>query len=113
MLENILHSEGEKEEEGEEKGVEKETIDQIKSILSEETLKILQTLGFNYRQAIGEPLTQIVRAWVLSKTDADNRKLELEILKTQSYNTSLELAEKDDYLDRLKEVRETYKTFHS
>lgn len=112
MLENILQSEGEKTEEREEEA-RKKTIDQIKSILSEETLKILQTLGFNYRQAIGEPLTQIVRDWILSKIESNNRKLELEILKEQSYKANFELIGKDDYSDRLKEMQETYKTFHS
>lgn len=114
MLENILQSEGEKtEEKEEEEEARKKTIDQIKSILSEETLKILQTLGFNYRQAIGEPLTQIVRDWILSKIESNNRELELEILKEQSYKANFELIGKDDYSDRLKEMRETYKIFHS
>lgn len=91
----------------------KEMMDQITSILSEDTLKVFQTLGFNYRQAIGEPLTQVVRDWILSKIESNNRKLELEILKEQSYKANFELIGKDDYSDRLKEMQETYKTFHS
>lgn len=35
-------------------------LDTIRSLLSPETVKILQLVGFNYRQAIGEPLTQVV-----------------------------------------------------
>lgn len=33
----------------------------LKSLLSKETLRILQLVGFNYRAAIGEPLTELVR----------------------------------------------------
>ena len=100
-------------EEGDETSKSKETIKQIEPILSKDTLKVLQTLGFNYRQAIGEPLTQIVRDWILSKTESNNRKLELEILKEQNYKANFELIGKDDYSDRFKEMQETYKTFHS
>lgn len=100
-------------EEGDETSKSKETIKQIEPILSKDTLKVLQTLGFNYRQAIGEPLTQIVRDWILSKTESNNHKLELEILKEQNYKANFELIGKDDYSDRFKEMQETYKTFHS
>ena len=105
-VESILQSE---------EGISKsaKSLEQIKPILSEDTLKVLQTLGFNYRKAIGEPLTQIVRDWILSKTESNNRKLELEILKEQNYKANFELIGKDDYSDRLKEMQETYKTFHS
>ena len=32
----------------------------LEVILSKETLKILQLLGFNYKEAIGEPLTSVI-----------------------------------------------------
>lgn len=35
------------------------TYDQIKNLISVDTLKTMQLLGFNYKAAIGEPLTQI------------------------------------------------------
>lgn len=38
----------------------------LQPLLSQDTLKILQILGFNYREAIGEPLTQVVRSYVCS-----------------------------------------------
>ncbi len=99
-------------EEGDETSKSKETIKQIKPILSTDTLKVLQTLGFNYRQAIGEPLTQIVRDLILSKMRSDNRELELKILQNQGHNTYLAIGEKDDYSDRLEKIQEAYKTFH-
>ena len=33
--------------------------EQIKALISVDTLKTMQLLGFNYKAAIGEPLTQI------------------------------------------------------
>ncbi len=33
--------------------------DQIKNLISVDTLKTMQLLGFNYKAAIGEPLTEI------------------------------------------------------
>lgn len=35
------------------------SVEQLKSILSVETLTIMQLLGFNYKKAIGEPLTKL------------------------------------------------------
>ncbi|WP_127822697.1 hypothetical protein [Acidipropionibacterium jensenii] len=39
----------------------------LETLTSTETVKILQLLGFNYRKAIGEPLTEVVNSWI-SKT---------------------------------------------
>ena len=36
---------------------QKETVEQLSSLLSVETLAVMQLLGFNYKRAIGEPLT--------------------------------------------------------
>ena len=36
-----------------------ESYDQIKELISVDTLKTMQLLGFNYKAAIGDPLTQI------------------------------------------------------
>lgn len=46
---------------------QKETVDQIKSVLSVETLTIMQLLGFNYKRAIGEPLTLLLQKTIESK----------------------------------------------
>ena len=41
-------------------------MDTVRPILSHDTLKVLQILGFNYRKAIGEPLTEVVHSYVAS-----------------------------------------------
>jgi len=40
----------------------------INTLLSMETLKVLQLLGFNYKRAIGEPLTELVSELIKSQT---------------------------------------------
>lgn len=48
-----------------------EAIEAVKSLLSVELLTIMQTVGFNYRRALGEPLTEIVRSRLLAKFAAE------------------------------------------
>lgn len=43
------------------------SIDLIKPLLSKEMFNIMQILGFNFRKAIGEPLTELLSAWISSK----------------------------------------------
>ena len=47
-------------------------IETIEPLLSLSTLTVLQTLGFNYKRAIGEPLTNLVRDLIIGK-DKDNQ----------------------------------------
>ncbi len=63
---------------------QKETVDQIKSVISVETLTIMQLLGFNYKRAVGEPLTTLLQKTIESKNPADsstNQKLQLAIIE--------------------------------
>lgn len=48
-------------------------LEQIKSILSVESLTIMQLLGFNYKKAIGEPLTNLLKVFIESKMPTDNK----------------------------------------
>ena len=49
-----------------------ETFEQIKELISVDTLKAIQLLGFNYKAAIGEPLTQLCANAILSKSKSAN-----------------------------------------
>lgn len=40
-------------------GTNTQAFEQLKSLISVDTLKAMQLLGFNYREAIGEPLTKV------------------------------------------------------
>lgn len=63
---------------------QKETVEQIKSVLSVETLNIMQLLGFNYKKAVGEPLTSLLQKTIESKIPIDpvmNQKFQLAIIE--------------------------------
>lgn len=50
-----------------------ESYEQIKALISVDTLKTMQLLGFNYKVAIGEPLTLMLKNFILSKvTEPDS-----------------------------------------
>lgn len=51
-----------------------EEVEAFKPLLSTESLKILQLLGFNYREAIGQPLTQVVSSYVESMKPSNPKK---------------------------------------
>ena len=60
----------------------KDDFEQIKSLLSVETLTIMQLLGFNYKKAIGEPFTNLLKRVIESKMPSDvetNTKFALKI----------------------------------
>lgn len=50
-------------------GGDNEFVSTIKKILSAETLKILKLLGFNYKEAIGQPLTMLVSKAINNQTN--------------------------------------------
>lgn len=55
-----------------------DAFNQIKSLISVDTLKVMQLLGFNYKAAIGEPLTNIcanaIHSWGNKKTQFAGNK---------------------------------------
>lgn len=55
-----------------------DAFNQIKSLISIDTLKVMQLLGFNYKAAIGEPLTSIcadaIHSWGNKKTQLAGNK---------------------------------------
>jgi hypothetical protein len=72
-----------------------EMIALIQPLLSVETVTVLQLIGFNFRRAIGEPLTQLVSQLILSKAQP-NPALTLEIQRL-----SLGVAQDPEAFDRL------------
>lgn len=47
-------------------GDAEELLGTLGPLLSAQTVTILQLLGFNFQKAIGEPLTNLVAAWISS-----------------------------------------------
>jgi hypothetical protein len=59
-------------------GVE-EMSDMLGTLLSVETITVLDRLGFNFRRAIGEPLTSLVAGLILAKAPGANSDHEVRL----------------------------------
>jgi hypothetical protein len=59
-------------------GQTEQTMDLLAPLLSVHTVKVLQLLGFNFREAIGQPLTKLIAGLIQSKTQPSNNIEELE-----------------------------------
>jgi hypothetical protein len=80
-------------------------VDLLTPLLSAETVTILQLLGFNFRRAIGEPLTELVASLISTRTPADSdRLLELQALQSQRDIKYIELASDPESFARLKNL---------
>lgn len=74
-------------------------IDTIKSIVSKEMITVLQLVGFNFKQAIGEPLTTLIRSMIESKTPTND--MEQRKLSTINSNLSIEISRDKEAYGRL------------
>jgi hypothetical protein len=73
---NSNNKDGQTEENQETGGQTPETIvEMVRSLLSVETISILQLIGFNFKEAIGQPLTELAAAFISSKVPTDNNRL--------------------------------------
>lgn len=89
-------------------GAAEEIIELIQPLLSVETVTILQLIGFNFRKAIGEPLTELVSKLILSKTQPDPALvLEVQRLNLVRETAYLEIAQNPEALARLAEMSGT------
>lgn len=59
-----------------------ESYEQIKALISVDTLKTMQLLGFNYKAAIGEPLTLTLKNFILSKVAEPDSLIALQKIVT-------------------------------
>jgi len=98
MIQQLLPSQ----ESGAESGTV-QVLDQIKSLLSVESLTILQLIGFNFKEAIGQPLTTLVERAILSRVqDASNTRLaELSFQRDTALFQLLQDPEGRESLNRL------------
>lgn len=85
VVERLMASSGEMDDET------RQQIDTVKSVLTPELLTIVQLVGFNYRRAIGEPLTALVEHLILNLVpSSDNVELQsLELKRQTAYFSAL------------------------
>jgi len=79
-------------------------IQTFKPLLSVETVNILQLLGFNFRQGIGAPLTQRLKA-LIEGSGSTGAELQIESLRAQ--RAAMELSADPDAYDRFRNLYPT------
>lgn len=52
---------------------QKSNLELMVGLLNKDTLKTMQLLGFNYKKAIGEPLTEVCSSLILSKINSNQQ----------------------------------------
>lgn len=76
-------------------------IDTIKPILSKEFFNILQILGFNFKKAVGEPLTEWVASLIRANINTNDRNMELQILSQQREIEYFKICQDEEAYKRL------------
>lgn len=80
------------------------SLDMIKPLLSKEMFNILQLLGFNFKQAIGEPLTVLIRGMISSKTPTSSEQtIELQIQSEKRQTEYFKIIQDEEASKRLLE----------
>lgn len=81
-------------------------LDALTPLLSVEMLTVLQLVGFNFKQAIGEPLTLLLQKFITSKVPLDPQS-NLEHSKVvMAFNMELlKIAQDQDMSDRWMQLR--------
>ena len=74
-------------------------IDAIKSLLSKETLKVIQLIGFDYREAIGVPLTRLCANVIQNMANTDDKQA-LAKLNIENEIGLVSLSQNKDAYDR-------------
>lgn len=80
-------------------------LQQIETLISKELPTVMQLLGFNYRRAIGEPLTTLVGRLILAQSDTSSLAAEITALQARQNILHLEVAKSAAAFKRLKEMR--------
>lgn len=83
--------------------VEKQTesYEQMKALISVDTLKTMQLLGFNYKAAIGEPLTLMLKNFILSKVTEPDSLITLQKIVTPEM---VEILKDDTAYENFKQI---------
>lgn len=81
----------------------KDSLDICKKILSKEVINVFQILGFNFKKALGEPLTELVASIIKSKIQNNNSQ-ELQLTSCQRDIEYFKLLQDEDAFQRLSEL---------
>lgn len=82
-----------------------ENFEMLSTLLSKETFKIMQLLGFNFKQAIGEPLTDLIRNLITSQNPkAENKQLDYKILNEEKLIEYMKVSQNEKAFERLQSM---------
>lgn len=84
----------------------KKNIEIFKPLLAKETFNILQLLGFNFKKAIGEPLTELINGLISAQIpdNSDNAK-KIQILNTQRDIEYFKVIQNEEAYQRFSDPR--------
>ncbi len=99
LLEDVL-----KQSTNDDSGKIQDGINAIKPILSKEIYNIMQIWGFNFKEAIGEPLTELLAAFIRSKINTSEKSLELQMLVGQREVEYLKICQDEEAYNRLMSI---------
>jgi hypothetical protein len=80
------------------------TLKLVKSLITPETLTVLQLLGFSFRDGVGEPLTALCRRAILSQYRDPGTSAETELTQSKASLATLEIAQDNASFKRYKEM---------
>ncbi|WP_054751389.1 hypothetical protein [Piscibacillus salipiscarius] len=101
LIENLVHQQS---DEHKAEKMEKD-LEMMKPLLSDRTFKILQLLGFNFKRAIGEPLTELVDNYITSQIPLnDEISIENRNLAERKTIEFYKILQDKEAYERLKEV---------
>lgn len=96
LLENLMELNDEEDD-----SKNRETLELFKPILSKETFNILQLFGFNFKKALGEPLTDLANKAIKSNNPISNESnVEYNILTRKMELELLEISKDEEAYDR-------------
>lgn len=97
LLENILEK-----DDSDEGFKNRESLEMLKPLLAKETFNILQLLGFNFKKAIGEPLTLIINKLItIQVPETTEQSIELEALIAQREIEYFKILQDEKAYERL------------
>ncbi|WP_298255396.1 hypothetical protein [uncultured Arthrobacter sp.] len=77
----------------------------MRSLLSVETANVLQLLGFNFRRAIGEPLTALCESLILTQVSPpDDLQQQLQLASVRNQTALIELAADSQAYERFRSL---------
>ncbi len=79
----------------------KKSVDDLRPLLSAETATVLQLLGFNFRRAVGEPLTTLAEQAILARV---NRSEDLKLAELRREQLYLQVALDEEAFGRLTQL---------